>query len=68
MKKSLIFSGAALALGAGVLALGNEALYRFLIHKEIKVPEGFGKFMSGGAEKPSDKEVKHRESKKYLED
>ncbi len=68
MKKSLLLLGGTLAVGTGVLALGNEALYRFLIHKEIKVPEGFGKFMSGGAEKPSDKEVRHKQSKKYLEE
>lgn len=67
MKKSLIFLGSALAVGTGVLALGNEALYRFLIHKEIKVPSGFGKFMSGGMEKPTDKERLHKESRKYLD-
>ncbi len=68
MKKSLLFLGGALAAGTGVLALGNEALYRFLIYKEIKMPSGFGKFMSGGMEKPSDKETRHKQSKQALED
>ena len=56
MKKSLLFLGGTLAVGAGALALANEALYRFLIYKEIKVPAGFGKFMSGGAEPPAEKD------------
>lgn len=68
MKKSLLFLGGTLAVGAGALALGNEALYRFLIYKEIKVPAGFGKFMSGGAEPPAEKDSYFRRCRLALEE
>ena len=68
MKKSLLFLGGAAVAGAGALALANEALYRFLIYKEIKVPAGFGKFMSGGAEPGYDKEKIYRRNRLALED
>lgn len=68
MKKSLLFLGSALALGAGAFAAANEMLYRFLIHKEVKVPAGFGKFMSGGAEPPADKDRYFRRCRLYLEE
>lgn len=68
MKKSLLFLGGAAVMGAGALALANEALYRFLIYKEIKVPAGFGKFMSGGVEAPAEKESYFRRCRLALEE
>ena len=68
MKKSLLFLGGTLAVGAGALALVNEALYRFLVYKEIKVPAGFGKFMSGGAEPPAEKDSYFRRCRLALEE
>lgn len=68
MKKTLLFLGGTLALGAGAFALSNEILYRFLIHKEVKVPAGFGKFMSGGAEPPADKDSHFRRNRLALEE
>lgn len=68
MKKSLLFLGGAAVAGAGALALANEVLYRFLIHKEIKVPAGFGKFMSGGVEAPAEKDSYFRRCRLALED
>lgn len=68
MKKLLLSLGATAVLGAGAFAAVNELLYRALIYKDFKMPDGFNKFMSGGAEKPSDKELAHKQSKEHLED
>lgn len=68
MKKSLMFLGGVAAAGVGGFAVANEMLYRFLIHKEVKVPEGFGKFMSGGAEPPADKDKHFRKCRLALEE
>lgn len=68
MKKSLLFLGGTLAVGVGALALANEALYRFLVYKEIKVPAGFGKFMSGGVEAPAEKDRYFRRCRLALEE
>ena len=68
MKKSLLFLGGTLAVGAGVFAGANELLYRSLIYKDFKMPKGFGKLMNGGVKKPTDKEARHKASKQYLED
>ena len=68
MKKSLLFLGGVLAVGASAFAGANELLYRSLIYKDFKMPKGLGKLISGGAEKPSDKDLRHKESKQYLED
>lgn len=68
MEKSLLFLGGTLALGgAGLLAV-NEMLYRALIYKDFKIPSGVDKLMTGGAEKPSNKDKLHRKSRLCLED
>ena len=67
MKISKLLFGTALA-GAGAFAITNEVLYRFLIHKEINVPKGFGKFMSGGKEAPSNKDKLYRRNRLWLEE
>ena len=67
MKKSILFLGGAAAVSAGAFAIANEALYRFLIYKEIKVPAGFGKFMSGGAEPATNKDSHFRKCRLDLE-
>ena len=68
MKKTLLFLGGAATVGVGAFAVANEMLYRFLIHKEIKVPAGFGKFMSGGVEAPAEKDSYFRRCRLALEE
>ena len=68
MKKSLLFLGGVAAVGAGALVAANEALYRFLIYKEIKVPVGFGKFMSGGAEPADNKDAHFKKCRRDLDE
>lgn len=68
MRKSLLFLGGTLAVGAGAFAVANEVLYRALIYKEIKVPRGVGKFISGGTEPAYDKEKLYRRNRLALED
>ena len=68
MKKTLLFLGGVATVGVGAFAVANEMLYRFLIYKEIKVPAGFGKFMSGGVEAPAEKDSYFRRCRLALED
>ena len=68
MKKTLLFLGGTLALGAGAFALANEGFYRFLIYKDIKVPESFLKFINDGAETPTAKDSYFRRCRLAIEE
>lgn len=66
--KKLLFLGGVLAVAAGVFAGANEMLYRSLIHKDFKMPEGFGKLMNGGDEPAFDKIRIRTENMQLIED
>jgi fermentation-respiration switch protein FrsA (DUF1100 family) len=46
MKKSLLFLGGTLAVGAAAAATAHEWIYRALIYADFKIPEALGKTMS----------------------